>query len=45
MTIRHNARALTAEQIVNLINTGGFAVGVGEWRPEKNGQFGLFHVA
>lgn len=45
LTIRYNSRALTAEQILNLINTAGFAVGVGEWRPEKNGQNGLFHVA
>jgi hypothetical protein len=45
LEIRYNARALSREQIVNLINIAGFAVGVGEWRPEKNGQFGLFHVA
>jgi len=44
LTIRYNARVLTADQIANLINIAGFAVGVGEWRPEKNGQFGLFHV-
>jgi hypothetical protein len=43
LRIRFNARVLSAQQIVNLINTAGFAVGVGEWRPEKNGQFGLFH--
>lgn len=44
LTVRYNARLLSAEQIINLMNTAGFAVGVGEWRPEKNGQFGLFHV-
>jgi hypothetical protein len=44
LTIRYNARVLTAEQISNLLNTAGFAVGVGEWRPEKDGSFGLFHV-
>lgn len=44
LTIRYNARVLTAEQIVNLFNTAGFAVGVGEWRSEKDGSFGLFHV-
>lgn len=43
--IRYNARALTPEQIMNLTNTAGFAVGVGEWRPERDGQSGLFHVA
>jgi hypothetical protein len=44
LTIRYNARVLSDEQIVNLLNTAGFAVGVGEWRPERDGQFGLFHV-
>lgn len=43
--IRFNANALSAEQILNLFNTAGFAVGVGEWRPERDGQHGLFHVA
>lgn len=35
----------TLEQIVNVINAGGFVCGVGEWRPERDGQFGMFHVA
>lgn len=34
----------TLEQIVNIINAGGYACGVGEWRPEKDGQNGMFHV-
>lgn len=44
ITVRYNARVLSAEQVVNLFNTAGFAVGVGEWRSEKDGGFGLFHV-
>lgn len=43
--VRYNARVLSAEQVVNLFNTAGFAVGVGEWRSEKDGSHGLFHVA
>ncbi|MDB5606716.1 MAG: hypothetical protein JWP25_3616 [Bradyrhizobium sp.] len=43
--VRYNANVLSQEQILNLLNTAGFAVGVGEWRPEKDGQSGLFHVA
>lgn len=43
--IRYNTRVLTLEQIVNLFNTAGFAIGVGEWRPQKNGSFGMFHIA
>lgn len=42
--IKYNAGAITLEQIVNLINLGGFACGIGEWRPEKGGQFGMYHV-
>lgn len=45
LTVRYNARALSLEQIVNLFNTAGFGIGVGEWRPEKDGSYGMFHVA
>lgn len=45
LTVRYNANVLSAEQIVNLFNTAGFGIGVGEWRSEKDGSFGLFHVA
>lgn len=44
LTLRYNANVLSAEQIVNLFNTAGFAIGVGEWRPQKDGSFGMFHV-
>ncbi len=44
LDITFNNRALTDEQIVNLFEIAGFAVGVGEWRPEKDGQFGRFRV-
>lgn len=44
LDIRYNANVLSAEQIINLFNTAGFAIGVGEWRPQKNGSYGMFHV-
>lgn len=44
LTITYNAAALSVEQIVNLYNLAGFGVGVGEWRPEKDGSYGRFHV-
>lgn len=34
----------TLEDIVNMINAGGRYCGVGEYRPEKDGQFGMFRV-
>lgn len=45
LLVRYNAGVLSEAQILNLLNTAGFAVGVGEWRPEKDGQYGMFHVA
>lgn len=44
LKIKYNAKAISIEQIINLLNIGGFAVGVGEWRPEKTGTHGMFHV-
>ena len=43
--IVYNENVISDEQIANLLNTAGFAIGVGEWRPQKNGNFGMFHVA
>lgn len=45
MILQYNASGnLTIEQIINCINAGGYAVGIGEWRPERDGDFGRFHV-
>lgn len=44
VTVRYNRNVLSESQILNLLNVAGFAVGVGEWRPEKDGQYGMFHV-
>ena len=44
-TLQFNASgAFGLEDIINCINAGGYACGIGEWRPEKNGRFGRFHV-
>lgn len=46
MVISYNANGqYTIEQIINVINAGGYVCGVGEWRPERDGQYGMFHVA
>lgn len=45
MILQYNASGnLTIEQIVNCVNAGGYSVGIGEWRPERDGDFGRFHV-
>ena len=44
LTIQYNANAVSAEQIINVFNIGGFANGVGDWRQAKDGSFGSFHV-
>ena len=45
LTINYNSTAMSLEQIVNLFEIAGFGVGVGEWRPEKSGSNGRFHVS
>ena len=46
LTIGYNANGqYSLENIVNIINAGGYVCGVGEWRPERDGQNGMFHVA
>lgn len=36
--------SVSLENIVNMINAGGYVCGIGEWRPERDGQYGMFHV-
>ena len=43
--VRYNAGVISKEQIVNLFQLAGFAVGIGEWRPEKDGSYGMFRLA
>jgi len=45
LKISYNADAISLDQLVNIFNLAGFGVGVGEWRPERDGQFGMFRVA
>lgn len=45
LPVQYNANVLSPEQLINLIRAGGFGVGVGEWRPERDGVYGRFHVA
>lgn len=45
MTLSYNKNGnYDLESIINMINAGGYICGVGEWRPEKDGTYGMFHV-
>jgi len=43
--IQYNANQISPEQIVNLANLAGFHIGVGDWTPQHDGQYGMFMVA
>lgn len=36
--------ALTRGSVLSLIDAGGLGIGVGEWRPEKDGAFGTYQI-
>lgn len=45
LILEYNASGnMTLEQIVNVINAGGYVCGLGEWRPEKDGVNGRYHI-
>jgi len=44
LDIVYNSSVMSSEQIVNLFNVAGFAIGVGDWRPQKDGSNGMFRV-
>ena len=39
-----DSMSLTQNTILNLVQRAGFGVGLGEWRPEKGGEYGRFQV-
>lgn len=45
ITISYNELGkFNLQDIINVLNAGGFVCGLGEWRPERDGQYGMFHV-
>lgn len=42
--IRYDSSLYQLDYLVNILNAAGFKCGIGEWRVEKDGQFGMFHV-
>ena len=45
LPVQFNANVLSAEQVTSLFEAAGFGVGIGDWRPERDGVSGRFHVA
>lgn len=44
LNILYREDMFDASQVVSLLSNAGFSVGVGEWRPQKDGQHGTFSV-
>jgi hypothetical protein len=36
--------SISRQSVLSLIDAGGLGIGVGEWRPEKRGEFGTYAV-
>lgn len=45
LMVQFNAGVLSQEQVVALLDLAGFSIGIGDWRPQKSGSFGRFHIA
>ncbi len=45
VAVKYNADLLSIEQIASLISMAGFACGLGEWRPQRNGNSGAFELS
>jgi hypothetical protein len=44
LMIKFDANILSSEQVLNLLQRAGFSQGLGEWRPERNGDNGTFEI-
>lgn len=44
LPVQYDASQISLEQLVNFVSRAGFSIGIGEHRPQKNGQNGRFRV-
>lgn len=44
IVVNYNPRLISLEQLVYLLREAGTAIGVGEWRPQRDGNFGTFDI-
>lgn len=47
LLIKYNTAVFSLEQVATIVRIGGFAAGVGEWRPEKSntGSYGTWELS
>jgi hypothetical protein len=44
LTVTYVTSALTRSSVLSLIDAGGMGCGVGEWRPQRSGEFGTYRI-
>ena len=44
LNIEYDDDNITSDAIASLLYRAGMSVGVGDWRPERNGDFGRFEI-
>lgn len=44
LTVTYVKSSIDKESVLSLIDAGGLGVGVGEWRPERDGAFGMYQI-
>lgn len=44
LTITYVKSSLSRDSVLSLVDAGGMGLGVGEWRPEKRGEFGTYKI-
>lgn len=44
LDVTYVTTSLSLDSVLSLVDAGGMAIGVGEWRPEKSGQNGTYEI-
>jgi hypothetical protein len=44
LEITYIKSVITQSSVLSLVDAGGLGVGIGEWRPEKSGDFGTYRI-
>lgn len=44
LVVTYVTSSLSRESVLSLIDAGGLGIGVGEWRPERRGEFGTYRI-